>query len=557
MKNKKINLLLVLILLVSFIVRIYKIDNLSLFGDEIDVGYQAFSLLNTARDYRGYFLPFYTESLSESRAPLLIYTTIPSIAIFGLNQIGVRLPSIIFGVLSIYFLYKLVLLLSKSDVLAIFASIVLAFSPWHFLYSRAAFEVTLLVSLILAATYYFYLFIENNKNYQIFLSVFLFGLTFYTYNTANIFVPLLVLYLLISNNFLKKQLNIKTLFLVIILTLTMISPIVKEILWGKATERFSSLSIFNNQNIVNEIITKRTSFSSTTNQTVERLFHNKLLATTDVFLKNYFRSISPSFLFYNENQTNLRHSISSTGLLFITFFPLLLFGIFSFDPKNNYHRLFFYWLIVSPIPSALTLNGGTHPTRLFLMIIPLSFFISLALTRILKNKLSILVFLIILLPLLLEMSIFSHEYFVHYPKDNAKLWNTGYQDIFHQLNTLSYNRLFISNSNYNSLLPYLFYNQILPTSIKLDDHEKQNIVSDLSGFKISESIYFVNNWRHNNDIYQKINKFAQTNDVFLLFQLNEIPGDMDLFQRPIEGYTTIKTVYNPDKSILGQIIQKI
>ena len=111
MKLSKINIGLTVLLVLSLFTRLIKINNLSLFGDEIDVGYQAFSLLQTGHDYKGNFLPTYIQSLSESRAPLLIYLTIPTVKIFGLNPLGVRLPSVIFGVLSIYLLYKLVFLL--------------------------------------------------------------------------------------------------------------------------------------------------------------------------------------------------------------------------------------------------------------------------------------------------------------------------------------------------------------------------------------------------------------------------------------------------------------
>ena len=151
MKLSKLNIGLIILLTVSLLIRVIKIDNLSLFGDEIDVGYQAFSLLQTGRDYKGNFLPTYIQSLSESRAPLLIYLTIPTVKIFGLNPLGVRLPPIIFGVLSIYLFYKLIFLLSKSDKLALYSSTALSLMPWHFHYSRSAFEVTLLLSIILAA----------------------------------------------------------------------------------------------------------------------------------------------------------------------------------------------------------------------------------------------------------------------------------------------------------------------------------------------------------------------------------------------------------------------
>jgi len=554
---KKYNWYLILLLVISFFIRIYRLNSLPLFGDEIDVGYQAYSLLKTGHDYRGYFLPFYTESLSESRAPLLIYLTIPFIKIFGLNSLAVRLPPLIFGVLSIYFLYKLVYLLSKSKSLAFLTSGILAISPWHYLYSRSAFEVTLLILLITAATYFFYHFIKNNKVSSLFISILFFGLSFYTYNTANIFVPLMVLYLLFTNwQIIKKQLKPRNFFLATIFTLLIITPMVKEVLWGKAAERISLISIFNNSQIIDNIVTKRTSFSSI-NPKIEKIFHNKGESAAKNFILNYINSFSPSFIFMGNQQDNPRHSVPEFGLIFLSFLPLLIVGIASFNPKETSHRLFLLWLLISPISAAFTINGGTHPTRLFLMIIPLSFFISLGVEKIKSFKSQKIILSVLSLFLTIEISFFAHEYFVHYPKDYAKYWNYGYLETFSDLNIQKQNKIFISNAYYNSLLPYLFYNQIIPTTIELDDHEKQNIYQDLSGFKINDQTYFVNNWHYdNNDIFPKLDRIAQSGDVFVLFQLKEIPGFMDLSKDPLKGYRTIRVIYNPDKSILSQIIQK-
>lgn len=550
---RKTNYLLILILLFSFFIRFYRLNSLSLFGDEIDVGYQAFSLLNTGHDYRGYFLPFYTESLSESRAPLLIYLTIPFIKILGLNILGVRLLPLLSGLIGIFFLYKLVRLLTRSETLALLSAAALSLLPWHYLYSRAAFEVTLLSALILAATFYFFSFIKNNKKSFLFLSIFLYGLSFYTYNTANIFVPLLVIYLLASHwSVLQKQLKPKTLFLAALLSLFLIAPLGKEILWGKAAERISLISIFKSPQITNQIIQKRTSFSAL-GPNIEKFFHNKPEAIGKSFIHNLVSSYSPNFLFFGDLQDNARHSVPGFGLIFITFLPVLLIGLFNIDMREKVHRFFLYWLLIASVPAAMTLNGGTHPTRLFLMTIPLAFFIGHGFNILQRSKIFLVIFLS---ALFIEISFFTHEYFVHYPKNNARLWNYGYSEIFSNLELKQNNRLFISNSYYNSLLPYLFYNQILPNSIALDDHEKQNIFSDMPGFKISDSIFFINNWQHQNDIFAKLNQFARSGDIFVLFQLNEIPGNMDLIVDPLDGYQTLKTVYNPDRTILSQVIQK-
>jgi len=560
-KNNKFNFGLILLLLISFFVRIYRINTLSLFGDEIDVGYQAYSLLNTGKDYKGNFLPIYIQSLSESRAPLFIYFSIPGVAVFGLTELGVRITPILFGVLSIYLLYKLIFLFSKSSNLALFCSLALSFSPWHFHYSRTAFEVTLLLSLTLAAIYFFQKFIQSPKTAFLYLSIIFFGLTFYTYNTANIFTPLIVVYLLITNRQkIFTNINPKKIIISLGLTLLFILPIFTQILSGRAANRFGLISIFNDQKTISHIIDQRTSLFAT-NPKIERVFYNKATAWTSVFFQNYLESISPIFLFNKGDTNNLRHNLPQFGLLFLAFTPLFFIGLIK-TPKDKLQQLMLFWLLISPIASALTIQGGHHPTRLFLMLPPLVYFIGQGITILFSSKLiSKIIFIIISLAFVFEVSFYSHEYFYKYPKENFKPWDYGYKEIFTSLSQMSYNRLLISNSNFNSLLPYLFYNRISPTVANLNDHENKNLIADMPGFSISNDIYFINNWKHvinyYNEIFNKLDQVSQTDDILVLFQLNEIPGDIDLSQKPREGYQTIKTIYNPDKTILAQILKKI
>lgn len=94
MTKKK--LLIFIIFAGAIIIRLIKLDAvpIELFGDELDAGYQAYSIFKTGRDIRGYKFPIYFHSLSESKAPLYLYSAVPFVAIFGLNEMGVRLPSV-------------------------------------------------------------------------------------------------------------------------------------------------------------------------------------------------------------------------------------------------------------------------------------------------------------------------------------------------------------------------------------------------------------------------------------------------------------------------------
>src|SRR3990170_1288457 len=121
---RKIKIILFTILLFSAILRIWGLNKVppELFGDELDVGYHAYSLLKTGRDYYGQLMPTYIHSFSEWRAPLLMYATVPFVATFGLNEWGVRLPSAVFGILSVYLLYLLVAKTLKNERLALISA---------------------------------------------------------------------------------------------------------------------------------------------------------------------------------------------------------------------------------------------------------------------------------------------------------------------------------------------------------------------------------------------------------------------------------------------------
>lgn len=552
MKFDRKLILIIGLLVISFFIRIYKIDNLSLFGDEIDVGYQAYSLLNTGKDYKGNFLPTYIQSLSESRAPLLIYTSIPGIKLFGLTEFGVRITPVIFGVLSIYLLYKLIFFLSSSFSLAFFSSLVMSLSPWHFHYSRTSFEVTLLLSLILFGVYLFQKFIQSSKAHYLYLAIISFGLTFYTYNTANIFVPLLVVFLILTN--FKKVFSIKPKKIIISfgLTILLITPIFLQIISGRAANRFGLISIFNDPKTISQIVDRRTSFSAT-NPNKERFFYNKITMWTTTFFQNYLEAFSPLILFNKGDITNIRHNIPQFGLLFLSFVPLIFIGLIQ-SPKNKFRQLMFYWLIISPIASSLTTQGGHHPTRLFIMIPPLVYFVAQGILALSSSKVfSKLLLIIISFTLIYEISFYYHEYFYRYPKDSFEYWNYGYKELI-QSTPNNYQNLYVSNSKYNSLLPFVFYQKILINP--LQDVSQKNVIFNYNGFSLINNIYFIDNWG-DHDVLNQINKNSQSNDTYILFQGKDIPGDMDFSKKSLEGFKTIKTVYYPNKTIFAQMIQKI
>src|SRR3989344_9085954 len=103
-------LLFIAILFLCLVLRFYKITKVpaSLNWDEVSNSYNAYSILKTAKDEYGNFLPLVNRSFDDYKPPLYMYLDILPIAIFGLTPFAVRLPSAIFGFLTIPVLYFLV-----------------------------------------------------------------------------------------------------------------------------------------------------------------------------------------------------------------------------------------------------------------------------------------------------------------------------------------------------------------------------------------------------------------------------------------------------------------
>lgn len=536
----KKNLPFLTIIVFSLLLRLYSLTSIPLFGDEIDIGYQAHSLLHTLKDIRGNFLPFYADSLAESRAPAIIYLTIPSVALFGLNSFAVRIVPLIFGLISIIVFYKLVLLISKSRSLSLYSAAILAFSPWHIHYSRTGFELTTLSSFVLIGIYTSLLFVQKQNRLMIYLSAIFFSLTFYTYNTANIFTPLIILFTYLLN---RKSFPLNKLIAPIILGTVLISPIILSILSGNAANRFKLISIFNDPQIINQIIDNRTDFTSSTSPLIEKIFHNKAIAYTQYFFKNYLGAFSPNFIF-TTGDPNPRHNLPNYGLLLLPCFIPLIYGL------KKSHPFFIFWLIVAPISSALTQGGSNHASRLFLMVFPLSYFVAVGLESFSVPIRKTLTFIITVF-----LAIHLHQYFTHYPKAYFANWQYGYHQLFSYQPNNS-NRIFVSNTKYESLERYAFFQQIDPNIFQsTSDKEQDNIIDNLSGFKLGTNVFFVNHWP-SSDSLGEINKISQSGDIFYLLQGTDIPGDMDLTKQPLKKYRTLRTVYYPNGQIMGQIIQK-
>ena len=470
--------LLLTILIVTSILRLWKLDEVpvSLFGDELDVGYHAYSILKTGKDYSGNFMPLHFQSLAEWRTPLYLYSAVPTVAMFGISPWGVRLPAAIFGILGVWLFYLLVRQISGKESIALLCALGLTISPWHIQYSRAGFEVTQMLALYLAGIYFFLKGLKDGK--YLWISAVCLALTPWAYSTAKLFLPITVITLLVIWR--KEILNVskKHLTQSVVAFLIVVAPIMYTTIFAGGATRFNYISVFSDPTMIPEIGFSRLHDARMRTQgnqvglkptIVERAIHNKFTWLGSFVFKNYLQSFSTDFLFVR-GDPNPRHSPQGIGQLykFEFFFLVVGLALLLFSKLDKKIKAFIVmWVLLAPLPAALTRDGGNHATRLFFLLPPLVFLVAYGIWGI-YNSLSIRMRLpfaaLYSLILLASFTFYQHLYWIHHPWDSERWWHTGFEDAIKTAAAESgkYNKVIISMTSEPAYIFLLGWSQFDP-----------------------------------------------------------------------------------------------
>lgn len=472
--------LIISILIIATFLRLFQLKTypVSLFSDEVDAGYQAMVYNKCFTDYFGNKLPFHFHSFADYRTPFYIYS-IALVQKFTSNfELSVRLPAVIFGILTCYAIFLLTLELTKSKKTALIALTIASISPWLIHYSRAGFEVTGMLFFLILGMYFFL----KDKWFH---SILFLAISAYFYSTAKLFIVTLTIAILFLFPNKIKSLNYKKIILLIIFTLIIGFPYIKDTLSGKSGFRFSYINIFSDSTISKNIDYLRYEDSLTTNPNQvgvktslsSKIIHNKITQISNKFINNYISSFNTNFLFL-EGDANLRHSPKGTGLLYPFEIFLIISGIVIFS-KSKYFPFLITYLLLSPISFALTNDSnGPHATRLILMLPILIIFISVSIDH-LSSKSKIYSIIISSLYIwFLANSI--HYYIFHYPHISARSWHYGVKQALEISQPLeaNYPKLFFSNKFEPSLPFFLFYRQYLPSDCNPAAHIKNDTIDN-------------------------------------------------------------------------------
>lgn len=165
------------------------------FCDEAANGLNAYSIIRTARDQHGTFLPLFFKALGDFRDPTYIYTTAPLYAFFAPSEFTVRFGSALYGIGTVIIFFFLVQE-QWGKRMGLLASLLLAVNPWHIHYSRAGFQLIASVFWILMCMFFWNRYTKK-ATYISFLLFFISGIAaFFSYFPTKIVLPLFGLFLL-------------------------------------------------------------------------------------------------------------------------------------------------------------------------------------------------------------------------------------------------------------------------------------------------------------------------------------------------------------------------
>ncbi|MBN1517447.1 glycosyltransferase family 39 protein [Candidatus Sumerlaeota bacterium] len=336
------------------------------FHDEAEKGYSAWSLARIGRvidftapiahepggeAYQTTRWPLFINVWGSHTSAIYQYAALPLIAAFGPNNWTLRLPAALAGTLTLLFCFLLIRELYDEKT-AFIATVLLAFSPWHLVFSRWAAQGIFVPLFVCAGLWLLARGAKTMANSTAeggcatstiaqrhpahwFGAAVCLGLAFYSYAGARPFLLLFfcwVAWLWRKELLAEKKWSVPAVALLALMTGFTLYCMLSG--GGERMERFNRLSVFNQPGGVG------------------------------LFLRNYLAHFSPLFLFFT-GDAQPRHGLPLCGVMLHVELPLFLMGLWTLGKRRSREDLLLLgWFLLSPISAALTNEGNPHALRM-------------------------------------------------------------------------------------------------------------------------------------------------------------------------------------------------
>lgn len=537
-------LFLISIIVLAFVLRFYKLGSYpALNADEAAIGYNAYSLIKTGMDEHGNPWPIHFQSFNDYKPGLYFYLVLPFVKFIGLNEWSVRIPSALLGVATVYLVYIICNELFKNVKIGIFASFMLAISPWHIHFSRGGWEVNVSTFFIILGLWLFLKSLKNSKYFV--LSALSFVLSLYTYHAARIVVPFLGFgILIIYRNELKK--NIKYLFIVALTASILLAPLAKDLLKPEIRSRAAGVGLFADLGPVERINEQRGEHSDFKGFPAI-ILHNKVVNYGLAFMENWSKHFHGEFLFSSGDEIQ-RNKVPETGEMYL--FDILFLSVGLISIIRRYFKewlLVLWWLIVSPMAAALTFQSP-HALRAENMVVPLIIISSYGLTILVERikevirvkPLRVAGYALIGVLIVWSFVRYEHMYWVHMAKEYPYSSQYGVKELVNYVkeNQDKYQKVIVTNRYDQPYILFLFYLEYPP-----ERFQKEHTLTLRDKFGFSTVTDF------NKYVFKSINfdKMRPENPNSLIIgSSEEIPDEANIVNKIYgsNGYLYFKIVAN-------------
>lgn len=498
-KKQYIVWLLGLFVVAAFILRVYGLGAVpgGFHEDEAHIGYNAYSLLKTLHDKNNVFLPLAIDQFGDFRPSGLHFLTVPSVALFGLNEFATRLPAALFGTFSVIIFYFLTREIFRKEAIALIAAGMMVINPWHFIASRSTSESIVALFFVLLGIYSLLVFLRKSKEKRqgkqtlfLIVGIIAFCISFQFYHAARYFVPF-ILAIILGFVLFDKAIVKKTKVFVTAGIVVLLGFLFFLFTFGSGSGRVQEVSIFTHPATSIEYWSQKSEDTGYPPLAFQ-FFHNKLIGYGYTALTNYGTHFTPSFLFFNGGLPP-RYMVPWNGNYFvidavfiILGFSLLLTFLFEKRAESWLIALPFAWLFVGPLPAAFTFEDMPHFQRAIMMMPALLLFAAYGLYRLFtfsKTKPYRLVFsLVIGFIFTYQIALFLHDYFHHTLTHEAKHRNEGQKELVLAVNEYKEQgrNLVMTSEGANHIIFYLFHNKVDPKTYQLagSPRDKKDLIYD-------------------------------------------------------------------------------
>lgn len=516
---KKTWIVVALIIILGIFLRVYRLGEVSLYGDELTIGYDAYSLLKTAHDQTGAFLPL-TFAMGAGRPAGYVYASVPFVALLGPTEWGVRALSLISGVGIMLLMFLLGRKISLQ--VGVTACLLTALSLWDINLSRGGFESHFALLLTLLGV--FCVITAFRKRWLLPVAAVLFGIAIHTYPTFKLslafLVPALFVFLRQWKTWWRQKLPL--VFAVVILGLFVVLAATQTLTAGSENrfERINALALPDSQMALDQKISTDRMLAEES-LGAKRFFFNKAVENFSLVGNAYLKNLSLEFLAIN-GDSNPRHNMTQYGAFYYVELFSILLGILSLwsgqiTAKGKRLLLFLFgWILIAPLPTALLLEP--HFLRDSLLFPPLTILSACGFYFLWQRSRmwGRLTLFILILGLVIQLTFALNRLYFLSPAEFSRFWSYPAKKAAQLAlaKRSNYDYIILSDKIDNLEYAYPVYAQVNPPQVIAQNHNRTTL--QIRRFKKLANVYIGS---------------IPSSEVFVF--LNSLPGKV-LYLGPVE-----------------------